>query len=76
MELEALGKARRRAEMKAKVSMRTQSVKRVLSGDMASLTKANLKQPSSLHLQESRLLHLLDRAMLPDAELDERLNVG
>ena len=28
--------------MKAKVSMRTQSVKRVLSGEMAPLTKANL----------------------------------
>ena len=38
MELEALGKARRRGEMKANVSMRTQTVKRVLSGEMASFT--------------------------------------
>ena len=46
MELEALGKARQRAKMKAKVSMRSQKVKRLLSGEMASVTVANLKHPS------------------------------
>ena len=48
MELEATGKERQRAKMKAKVSMRSQSVKRVLNGEMASLTKPNLETTLAL----------------------------